>query len=69
MPEKISMSEQSPRENNSNGAAVNYHLPRLETFDIPHSQEERLEWVRKSCERFFEKIREIDALLGITELN
>ena len=46
-----------------------FHPPRLEAFNIPGSHEERLEWVRKSCERFFEKVREIDAMLGLPELN
>jgi hypothetical protein len=51
------------------GATLYFHPPRLEAFNIPGSHEERLEWVRKSCERFFEKVREIDALLGLPELN
>lgn len=48
---------------------LQFQPPRLETFNIPGAQEERLEWVRKSCERFFEKVREYDALLGLPELN
>lgn len=43
--------------------------PRLEVFNAPQSHEERLEWVKKSCERFFEKLLEFDALLGLPELN
>lgn len=51
------------------GTSFNFQAPRLETFNIPSSHEERLEWVRKSCERFFEKVREQDALLGLAEFN
>lgn len=55
-------------ETDSSGG-VTFHPPRLEAFNIPGSHEERLEWVKKSCERFFEKVRELDALLGLPELN
>lgn len=40
-----------------------------DSFNIPSSHEERLEWVRTSCERFFEKVREFDALVALPELN
>ncbi len=43
--------------------------PRIEVFNGAASPEERLEWVKKSCERFFEKLLEFDALLGLAELN
>ncbi len=48
---------------------VGLSAPRLEVFNMPPSHEERLEWVKKSCERFFEKLLEFDALLGLAELN
>ena len=48
---------------------ISLFAPRLEVFNVPQSQEERLEWVKKSCERFFEKLLEFDALLGLPELN
>ena len=44
-------------------------LPRIEVFNMAQSHEERLEWVKKSCELIFEKLLEIDALLGLPELN
>ncbi len=47
----------------------NFHPPRLDSLNMPNSHEERLEWVKKSYERFFEKVREYDALLGVPELN
>ena len=48
---------------------ISLFAPRLEVFNVPQRQEERLEWVKKSCERFFEKLLEFDALLGLPELN
>jgi hypothetical protein len=68
--------KQNPVKNNQNpvkndsSTEVIHRLPNgQDTFNIPASHEERLEWVRKSCERFFEKVREIDALMGRPELN
>jgi len=60
--------EQNDR-NQAAAAAKSFQTPRLETLNMPQGHEERLEWVRKSYERFFEKVREIDALMGIPELN
>jgi hypothetical protein len=60
--------EQNSR-NQTSSAAKSFQTPRLETLSMPQNHEERLEWVRKSYERFFEKVREIDALMGIPELN
>lgn len=37
-------------------------LSSLDDLTVPLSHEERLEWVRKSCERFFEKVREFESL-------
>lgn len=51
------------------GAEMAFNAPRLEVFSMPPNHEERLEWVKKSCERFFEKILELDARLGLPELN
>lgn len=69
MPEQGHIIEQNSVENSTSSEAIYFRPPRMETFNIPANQEERLEWVRKSCERFFEKVREIDALLGRPELN
>lgn len=41
----------------------------LEALSVPSQHEERLEWVRKSYERFIEKVREYDSWLGLPELN
>ena len=40
-------------------------LTSLEDLATPLSHEERLEWVRKSCERFFEKVREFESLSSL----
>jgi hypothetical protein len=44
-------------------------LSSLDDLYVPQSHEERLEWVRKSCERFFEKIREFETLVNLFEPN
>lgn len=44
-------------------------LSSLDDLSVPLSHEERLEWVRKSCERFFEKIREFETLVNSFEPN
>jgi hypothetical protein len=69
MPDLGYMTEPNPVENDSSAAAIYYPPRRQEGLNIPASHEERLEWVRKSCERFFEKVREFDALRGLPELN
>ena len=43
--------------------------PRLDELHAPHTHEERLAWVKQSYERFFEKVREHDALLRLAELH
>ncbi|MBY0356536.1 MAG: hypothetical protein K2W82_00930 [Candidatus Obscuribacterales bacterium] len=42
---------------------------KTEELNMPTDREERLEWVRQSYERFFEKVRENDAFLKPIELN
>ena len=69
MPEPGITIEQIPVENAFSAAAIYCHPPRLEPFNISPNHEERIAWVRKSCERFFEKVREMDAMLGLPELN
>lgn len=44
-------------------------LSTLEDLSVPGNHEERLEWVRKSCERFFEKVREFETMVNIFEPN
>ncbi len=69
MPELISPNAtRSPMKALSTGVA-NFHPARIDSLNAPNSREERLEWVKKSYERFFEKVREYDALLGQPELN
>ncbi len=60
--------QKGPAKALSTGLA-NFHPPKLDSLNAPNSREERLEWVKKSYERFFEKVREYDALLGYPELN
>ena len=43
--------------------------PRLDDLSSPTTHEERLACVRQSYERFFEKVREHDALLRPVELH
>lgn len=42
---------------------------KTDELEIPTNREERLEWVRQSYERFFEKVRENDPFLKPIELN
>lgn len=44
-------------------------LSSLDDLSVPLSHEERLEWVRKSCERFFEKVREFETMVNLFEPN
>lgn len=44
-------------------------LSTLDDLNLPSHHEERLEWVRKSCERFFEKVREFETLVNVFEPN
>ncbi|MBY0548934.1 MAG: hypothetical protein K2W95_16805 [Candidatus Obscuribacterales bacterium] len=44
-------------------------LSTLEDLNVPCNHEERLEWVRKSCERLFEKMREFETMVNIFEPN
>jgi hypothetical protein len=69
MPEQLfSIDQYSVGEEAS--TATNCFPPRRqETLNVSAVHEERLEWVRKSCERFFEKVREFDALIVCPELN
>ncbi|MBX9685541.1 MAG: hypothetical protein K2X27_02495 [Candidatus Obscuribacterales bacterium] len=69
MSETQSLNTKTTEANESIQGGIYFSPPRLDAFNIPGSHEERLEWVRKSCERFFEKVREYDALKGLAELN
>ena len=69
MPEKGYVIDQNPAKEDSVSTAVYFQSGRQESLYVPASHEERLEWVRKSCERFFEKVREFDALVVRPELN
>lgn len=50
-------------------AGAEIQPPRLDDLNTPGTHEERLAWVRQSYERFFEKVREHDALLRLVELH
>ncbi len=55
------------------GAVEQPSVKTLSTLDydlaVPYSHEERLEWVRKSCERFFVKVREFETMVNLFEPN
>lgn len=70
MPEPVSTINQMllPQEPNNSGAS-SVQPQRPDYCQLPQSHEERLEWVKKSCERFFEKVRELETVLGLPELN
>lgn len=53
----------------SAAAEENIQAPRLEEGNVPANHDERLAWVRQSYERFFEKVREHDALMRLVELH
>jgi hypothetical protein len=69
MPEQAYSVYETPVESDSANATICCHPRRPESLNIPAGHEERLEWVLKSCERFFEKVREFDALPVLPELN
>ncbi len=52
-----------------NTGISNFHPTKVDSLCTPTTHEERLEWVKKSYERFFEKVRDYDELLGLRELN
>ncbi len=55
-------------ESDANGQPVVTYVPRVEDFTPPTTREERIEWVRQSYERFFEKVLEKDTLTRVAEV-
>lgn len=65
----MSESEIKTSPDQQSASCSTYQTPRLDDLQAPQGHEERLAWVKQSYERFFEKVREHDALLRLAELH